>query len=78
VSGHPGELIVQFAVNGEWFTSFVPEEFVDKANKRLMGLIVADFDDSWLVDIPAETLTSGPRIQVPDPEKGSAVVMGGR
>ncbi len=77
-SGHPGELVIQFVANGEQFTSFVPEKFVDAANKRLMGFIVADFDDSWLVDIPAETLTSGPRIRIRDLEKNSVIVMDAR
>ena len=68
-SGHTGELVVQFEVNGEQFTSFVPEKFVDADKKRILGFIVADFEGSRLVDIPAETLTSGPRILVPGSEE---------
>ena len=65
----PNELIVQFKINGDEFTALVPVQFVDKSNQTLAGLIVADFGDSWLIDIPSETLTSGPRIRVPDSEK---------
>lgn len=65
-----GELIVQFKTNGNTFTSFVPETFVDRHAFKLQGAIVADFDEFWLVDLPAETLTSGPRILVPKSEDG--------
>lgn len=67
------ELIVQFKVNGDEFTAFVPEQFVDQLNKTMAGLIVADFGDSWLIDIPSETLTSGSRILVPGAEKTSVI-----
>ncbi len=71
----PYEVAVHFEVDGEQFTSFVNEKFVDEGNKRLAGAIIADFNDSWLVDIPAETLTSGPRLLVPKADQGSAVVV---
>ena len=70
----PNELIVQFRVNGDEFTAFVPEQFVDQVKSTLTGLIIADFGDSWLIDIPSETLTSGPRIRVPQTEKQSVVM----
>ena len=71
----PNELIVQFKIDGDEFTAFVPAQFVDQVNKTLAGLIVADFGDSWLIDIPSETLTSGPRIRVPETEKQSVIMM---
>ena len=71
---HPWELVVQFKVNGNQVTSFVSGHFVDTVNNRLQGIIVADFGDSWLIDIPAETFTSGSRIRVKDPDKSAAVV----
>ena len=65
----PEELIVQFKSNGEHFTSFVPKRFVNSAERRLQAIIIADVEEGLLVDIPAETLTSGPRILVTDSEK---------
>ncbi len=65
----PEELIVQFRSNGEHFTSFVPKRFVNHADRRLQAIIVADVEEGLLVDIPAETLTSGPRILVTESEK---------
>ena len=69
------ELIVQFKIDGDEFTAFVPEQFVDQLNKTLAGFIVADFGDSWLIDIPSETLTSGSRIRVPQTEKQSVIML---
>jgi hypothetical protein len=68
------EVIVQFDANGEEFTSFVPEKFVNVEKKWLWGVIIAEFDGGILVDIPAETFTSGPRIAVMDSEKDSVLV----
>ena len=65
----PDELAVQFRMDGEEYTSFVPARFVDRERSGLMAAIIADCEDSWLVDIPVETLTSGPRILVPAAEK---------
>lgn len=65
------EFIVQFDMMGEEFTSFVPERFVDFQNKRIPGAIIADVDGGVLVDLPAETLTSGVRIKVLDSVKDS-------
>ena len=65
----PEELIVQFWSNGEHFTSFVPKRFVNYADRRVQAIIIADVEEGLLVDIPAETLTSGPRILVKDSEK---------
>ena len=71
---HPWELVVQFKVNGNQVTSFVRGRFVDTVNNTFQGIIVADFGDSQLIDIPAETFTSGSRIRVKDPDKSAAVV----
>ena len=71
---HSNECIVQFKVNGDHFTAFVPIEFVNEKELTLAARIIADFGDSWLIDIPSETLTSGPRIRVGEKEKESVVV----
>jgi hypothetical protein len=71
----PYEVAVHFEVDGKQFTSFVNEKFVDQDNKRLAGAIIGDFNDNWLVDIPAETLISGPRLLVPKVDQGSVVVV---
>ena len=68
------ELIVQFEANGENFVSFVPKRFVDLERKGLWGIIIADCPGGVLVEIPAETLTSGARILVQDSEKQSVFV----
>ena len=67
----PGdELLVQFLANGETYISFVHKRFVHRDKKWLQGYIVADWDDDLLVDLPAETLTSGCRILVRHAEQG--------
>ena len=65
---HPGEMIVQFKANGEEFTAFVPESAVDPDERALRATIIAKVEDGYLVDLPTETLTSGPRIRVPHGE----------
>lgn len=73
-STQPGEMVVQFRNNGDEYTAFVPKKFIDIENKRLQAIIVAEIDDSWLVDIPVETLTSGSRIRIRNPEKDTVIV----
>ena len=68
------ECVVLFRVNGEEFTSFVPKRFVDAQSKAMQGAIVAEFDGDLLIDIPAETLTSGPRILVPESQIKSVLI----
>lgn len=68
------ERIVQFRVNGDCYTAFVPVEFVNEDEKTLAAIIIADYGDSWLLDIPSETLTSGSRIRVREEDKASVVV----
>ena len=70
----PKEMIVQFKVNGDEFIAIVPHQFVNLGMSALRGLIVADYGDSWLIDLPTETFTSGSRIRVPDSEKATVVV----
>lgn len=63
------EFIVNFRANGKQCVSFVPERFVNLDAKLLQGYIIADVAGGVLVDIPAETLTSGARILVQDSER---------
>mgnify|MGYP001091052303 CR=1 FL=1 len=66
---HKDEYSVQFIGDGESFTAFVPSAYVDVANKRIMVSVVAEFDDNYLIDLPVDTLTSGPRIRLPKTSK---------
>ena len=63
------EFIVQFKTNRGHHTSFVPKQYVDADNRRMQAFIVADVDEGVLVLIPAETLTSGPRLVVEESER---------
>lgn len=65
---YPEECLVQFKVHGEQFVSFVPRKYVDLEKKLMYGVVFAEYEGNLLVDIPAETLTSGPRIRVPKDE----------
>ena len=71
------EFIVHFEANGEEYVSFVPKRFVDLGERRLQALVIADVDGGLLVDIPVETLTSGPRILVREGEKDSVLTFSG-
>ena len=62
------EYIVQFQNHEGHFTSFVPKKYVIPEEKYLYAAIIADVDGGVLVDIPNETLTSGPRLLVLDSE----------
>ncbi len=68
-----GEYIVQFENHEGHFTSFVPKQHVIPDGKFLHAFIIADVENGVLVDIPAETLTSGPRIQVTNAEKDTVL-----
>ncbi len=75
-SGHPGELIVQFESKREKYTSFVPDFVVDRERQTIHAHIVAEVGpDAWLVDLPAETLTTGPRIRVDKDEEGKLLLI---
>ena len=64
------EYIVQFKSQRGNFTSFVPKQHVDPVRKGLHALIIADVrDKGYLVGLPVETLTSGPRLLVFESEK---------
>ncbi len=67
-SDRPDEYLVQFKVHGEQFVSFVPRKYVNFEKKQMFGVVFAEYEGSLLVEIPAETLTSGPRMQVPPDE----------
>ncbi len=59
------ERAVQFEVDGHRYTSLVPAEAVDLDQKTLQISIIGLLaDGSYLVDLPAETFTSGPRFQI--------------
>ena len=56
---------VQFEVDGQRYTSLVPVEAVDAERKTLSVSIFGSLSDgSYLVELPAETFTSGPRLQI--------------
>ena len=58
------EFVVQFQTQNGHYTSFVPKQDVDLPNRRMKALIVAEVEDGVIVLMPAETLTSGPRLRV--------------
>ena len=59
------ERAVQFEVDGRKYLSLVPVDSVDAERKTLNVSIIGSFKDgSYLVDLPAETFTSGPRFQI--------------
>lgn len=68
------EIVVHFEINGSKYTAFVPEEFVDVEKRLISALIVADYGNDYLLDLPVETLTSGVRFRIPEAEKGNLVV----
>ena len=63
------EFVVQFRTKNGNYTSFVPKQYVDADNRQMHAYIVADVDGGVLVLIPAETLTSGPRLLVKESER---------
>ena len=70
------EVLVQFDINGEENTAFVPKQFVDTSKRGLQGFIIADVEGGFLIDTPAESFTAGPRYVVMDSEKDSVLVSG--
>ena len=69
------EVVVSFEINGGTYTAFVPKEYVDLEKRLIAATIVADYGNDYLIDIPVETLTSGPRFLVPEAEKGNLVIV---
>ena len=67
---------VHIKLNDVVLVAFVPPNFVDKDNKRLSALIVADYGNDVLVDIPAQTLTAGSRLRVLEKDKDSVLGKG--
>ena len=63
------EFVVQFETKSGHYTSFVPKQYVDADKCGLHAYIVADVDSGVLVLMPAETLTSGPRLVVEESER---------
>lgn len=68
------EYIVQFNANGVEYTSFVPERFMDLAKQGMGAWIIAAVDGGVLVDIPADTFTSGSRIKIRDSERDAVLI----
>ena len=59
------ERAVQFEVGGRKYMSLVPADSVDAERKTLSVSIFGSLSDgSYLVELPAETFTSGPRLQI--------------
>lgn len=56
---------VQFEIDERKYLSLVPKESVDEEQKtmtvRIIGLLK---DGTYLIDLPAETFTSGPRLRI--------------
>ena len=70
----PEELLVKFKVNGDEYMAFVPEHLVNTDIPGLMALIIGDYGDNVLIDLPTETLTTGSRISVPESEMESVII----
>jgi hypothetical protein len=67
------EIIVQFETSKGHFTSFVQKIHVMEQAKKLHAFIIADVQDGFLIGLPAETLTSGPRLLVNNQEKDAVL-----
>lgn len=61
----PGEYTVKIRINGDELISFVPSGSVNEQQQILRAVRIGELESDWLIDLPAETLTSGPRIRVP-------------
>lgn len=72
--GHD-EYIVQFQTHEGHFTSFVPKRYVIPDEKYMYAAIIADVEGGVLVDIPAETVTCGPRLKVLKSEMDSVLTL---
>ncbi len=61
----PSQRCVQFEVEERLYTSLVPVESVDAERNAMSVSIFASLKDgSYLVNLPAETLTSGTTLQI--------------
>jgi hypothetical protein len=66
--GDSKELMIFIKINGEDLTAFIPPTMdfvINMVEKTVKAILVAKFNDDYLVDLPVETLTSGPRIRIP-------------
>ncbi|PKB70420.1 MAG: hypothetical protein BZY87_10670 [SAR202 cluster bacterium Io17-Chloro-G6] len=73
----PNEMVVQFKVNGNSYTLFVMPSMVNVEERTMDAMIIADLDDSgFLIDLPSETLTSGPRIQISQKDAETVIIRG--
>ena len=56
---------VQFEIDECKYTSLVPAEAVDEEQETITISIIGSLEDgTYLMDLPAETLTSGPRLRI--------------
>ncbi len=56
---------VQFEIDERKYTSLVPAEAVDEEHETMTVSIIGSLNDgTYLMDLPAETLTSGPRLRI--------------
>ena len=70
-------MVVQFKVNGNSYTLFVMPSMVNVEERTMDAMIIADLDDSgFLIDLPSETLTSGPRIQISQKDAETVIIRG--
>ena len=70
------DLVVQFETSEGHYTAFVEAKYVREGEMLLVGAVIADVGDKgdWLVQIPVETLTSGPRFLVRAEERDKVLV----
>lgn len=71
------ELLIHIKINGDDFTIFLPEEnspVIDISNQTIKANLVATFNEDYLVDLPVDTLTSGPRIRIPKAQIPEVVI----
>ena len=70
------DLVVQFQTSERHYTAFVEPKYVKEGEKLLVAAVIADVGEEgdWLVQIPVETLTSGPRFLVRAGERDEVLV----
>lgn len=68
------DFVVQFQTLAGQFTAFVQKRFVKVEEKALLAAIIADIDGGVLVDIPTETINSGPRLVIRDEERDKVLI----
>ena len=68
-----GETIIQLVIGNRRLTAFVPDRFLDRENNRLAAYTLASQGQNILIELPVETLDSGPRLLVPSSQMGDLV-----